>query len=162
MIAKKTLPLLLAVGVIAFIAVSAHGQNPNGKNNVDVSQAVRHDLSRPLREMTPIPPEGNKAPHEHPVKPIPQPDQGNVPVKDNALQTAATVVVRALLNDLAQGGLLRCHRQLEAEHRRPILVAGLVDALVTLADHMIDRESAVESVLSAAEVKKMCCSLVGS
>jgi hypothetical protein len=89
MTTRKILPLLLAMCMIAFVAVSAHAQNPNGKNNVEVSHAVRHDISRPLREMTPIPPEGNKEPHEHPVKPIPQPDQGNVPVKDEALQTAA-------------------------------------------------------------------------
>jgi hypothetical protein len=86
MTAKKMSVFLMAACALVIIIIPARGQNQNGKQNVEVRQAVRHDLSRPLREMPLIAPEKNEAPHEHPVKPIPQPDQGNLPVADTALQ----------------------------------------------------------------------------
>src|SRR6185369_158086 len=85
MTTKKIPPLLMAACMLAVIAISAHGQNPDSKNNVEVRQAVRHDLSRPLREMKLISPDKGE-PHEHPVKRIPQPDQSDAPVTDTALQ----------------------------------------------------------------------------
>ncbi|HVG21353.1 MAG TPA: hypothetical protein VNI02_20095, partial [Blastocatellia bacterium] len=48
-------------------------------------------MSPPLRDLPSInlDRDKDKAPHEHPVKPIPQPDQKNVPVEDKGLQSAS-------------------------------------------------------------------------
>jgi hypothetical protein len=55
-----------------------------------------HDVSKPLREMSPIPPAWEN-PHEHPVKPVPHGSQGG---RDTVLQTSP-IITSATVNNLS-------------------------------------------------------------
>src|ERR1044071_4030831 len=81
---KNFASLVTSLCVFAFLPAMAYGQNPpqaqNGK--AEVTREVKHDLSPPLRDLPSIDlsKDKDKAPREHPVKPIPQPEQKDVPV----------------------------------------------------------------------------------
>lgn len=84
---KKVFALLFATALcaICFLPKLAFAQG----NRPEVSRAVKHDVSLPLRQIEPIRPGLEKGePREHPVKSIPQPEQSNARVKDTALQAS--------------------------------------------------------------------------
>jgi hypothetical protein len=88
---KYLASLVTSLCVSAFMPVIAYSQNPPQAQNqkAEVMREVKHDLSPPLRDMPSIDLDKDKAPREHPVKPIPQPDQKNDIVHDKGLQSAS-------------------------------------------------------------------------
>jgi hypothetical protein len=95
----KTKFLSLTASVLClmtFMAGAAYSQNEEGPKRAAVAREIKHDISAPLRSMVPVAPERDKAPHEHPVKPIPQPAQSsNTIAQDKALQTTPGQFVAA-------------------------------------------------------------------
>lgn len=81
---KDFFRLLIALCLTAILPAYAFAQKDNGR--AEVTPAVKHDVSRPLRDLPATAPDRDKAPHEHPVKPIPHPEQKNVIGEDTALQ----------------------------------------------------------------------------
>ena len=90
---KNIASLVTSLCLFAFLPAIAYGQAPpqaqNGK--VEVTREVKHDLSPPLRDLPQLDlsKEKDKDPREHPVKPIPQPDQKDVFVQDKGLQSVS-------------------------------------------------------------------------
>lgn len=88
---KNIASLMTSVCVSAFLPAMAYSQNaPQAQNRkAEVTREVKHDLSPPLRDLPSIDlnQDKDKAPREHPVKPIPQPDQKNTPAEDKGLQS---------------------------------------------------------------------------
>jgi hypothetical protein len=83
--------ILCSAGILALALVPAQSfAQQGGSENLrpQIANAIRHDVSLPLRSIAPIPPERNEKPHEHPVKPLPQPAQANNGL-DSALQVNA-------------------------------------------------------------------------
>jgi len=95
---------LCAVALLP-ILVNAQKQPslPAGAQKPEVSTAVRHDISLPLRSIVPIPPEGNETPHEQPVKAIPQPAERSANIVDRALQVASPTAPTPLVAATAIG-----------------------------------------------------------
>src|SRR5690242_9864219 len=67
---------------------------PNGNGRAIVQQAVHHDVSRPLREIAPIPPKFG-APREKPLHLLPPADGLAEGQADPVAQTTAGVLVPA-------------------------------------------------------------------
>jgi hypothetical protein len=90
---KSLASLVMSLSVSAFLASAAYGQNPSQSHNgkAEVTKEVKHDISPPLRDLPSIDldRDRDKGPHEHPVKPIPQPDQKTTPSDDKGLQSAS-------------------------------------------------------------------------
>jgi hypothetical protein len=88
---KNLASLVTTLCVTAFLPSMAYSQNPPQAQNqkAEVTRAVKHDVSPPLRDLPSIDlnQDKDKAPREHPVKPIPQPDQKSGPVEDKGLQS---------------------------------------------------------------------------
>ena len=78
---------LPALCAFALLPTQAFGQNNNPKPQA--SRSVKHAESRPLRDLPATGPEVEKPNREHPVKPIPQPEQRTTSVADPGLQTGA-------------------------------------------------------------------------
>ncbi len=92
---KRDLPTLALTILSAVILLPALAFGQNNTNKVAVTSAVKHDESRPLRDLPAKGPEVERPNHEHPVKPIPQPAQRvttsaeQAAVEQNALQAAS-------------------------------------------------------------------------
>src|ERR1051325_341312 len=82
-----TLCVTVCLPSLAFSQDAPKAQN----QKAEVTKEVKHDVSPPLRDMPSIDlnQDKDKAPREHPVKPIPQPEQKNVPVEDKGLQSVS-------------------------------------------------------------------------
>jgi len=91
---KKVLSLFMTTALCTAwsLPLTVQAQNPsnngNGNGKSEVRSNVKHDKSLPLRQIVPIEPDRRGEPHEHPVKPIPQPEQRTTPVQDTALQSS--------------------------------------------------------------------------
>ncbi|HEX8088157.1 MAG TPA: hypothetical protein VF762_04850 [Blastocatellia bacterium] len=90
---KSLASLVMSLSVSAFLSSAAYSQNPSQSHNgkAEVTKEVKHDISPPLRDLPSVDldRDKDKAPHEHPVKPIPQPDQKTTPSDDKGLQAAS-------------------------------------------------------------------------
>src|SRR5215210_5014592 len=88
---KNLASLVTLLCVSAFLSSMAYGQNPPQAQNgrAEVTKEVKHDVSPPLRDLPSIDldRDKDKAPHEHPVKAIPQPDQKTTPTDDKVHQS---------------------------------------------------------------------------
>jgi hypothetical protein len=89
---KNLASLVTTLCVSAFLPAMAYGQDPPKVENLkpEISKEVKHDLSPPLRDLPQLDlsQEKDKAPREHPVKPIPIPAQKNAPAEeDKGLQS---------------------------------------------------------------------------
>lgn len=91
---KKVFSLFMTTALCTAwsLPLTVNAQNPSSNGNAngkaEVRSNVKHDTSLPLRQIAPIAPDRKGEPHEHPVKPIPQPEQKTTPVQDTALQSS--------------------------------------------------------------------------
>jgi len=89
---KNVYMLLGVILCAALLPVIGSAQNRLGNGKVTVLYPIKHDISRPLREIIPVPilPEPE---NEHPVKPVPHPLRNKATMRDLALQSSTQALL---------------------------------------------------------------------
>lgn len=103
---SRTSLSLMTLCAIALLPALAWAQKGIADTSlkVQVTRVVKHDQSRPLRDLPATGPEVEKPNHEHPVKAIPHPEQKDTLVEDKALQTESLNGPTPLVNVGAVSG----------------------------------------------------------
>jgi hypothetical protein len=101
---KRSVLYYACICAILILPAASLGQSKQETLKPEIMNAVRHDVSLPLRSIDPIRPERNEKPHEHPVKAIPQPAERSASLTDRALQVASPNAPAPLVAATLTGG----------------------------------------------------------